>query len=207
MYSLPSFKETDPEVIKAFMRQHSFAMLIGTNGNHPVATQVPMLIEEKEGQLYLQGHIMRNTDHHKAFEANPNALCVFTGAHAYVSASWYTAPKNASTWNYMSVHAKGTISFLSEEMLFSILEKTTSHYENNPDSPASYHHLPKDYIDKLAKAIVGIELAVTELDHVFKLSQNRDSASYKNIISQLQKGDAGSQAIAKEMVERVGRIS
>jgi len=202
MYSLPYFKEKDPAVIKAFLQKHSFAMLIGSHDGFPVATQVPLLVEEREGQLFLKGHIMRNTDHHKAFEANPNVLCVFSGPHAYVSASWYTNPQNASTWNYMSVHAKGTLTFLEQDELLNILEKTTRHYENNDESPASYHRLPDDYVEKLSKAIVGFEVAVTALNNVFKLSQNRDQTSYENIITQLDKGDAEAKGVAAEMQQR-----
>jgi transcriptional regulator len=202
MYSLPYFKEKDPEVIKAFMRQNSFAMLIGSNDGFPVATQVPLLIEEREGKLVLLGHIMRNTDHHKALEVNPTVLCVFTGAHAYVSASWYTAPQNASTWNYMSVHARGQVQFLGHEALLSILERTTRHYENNDNSPASFHHLPEEYVQRLSTAVVGLEIEVTALDTVFKLSQNRDQVSYENIIVQLEKGDAAAKGIAAEMRQR-----
>jgi hypothetical protein len=33
-----------------------------------VATQIPVLLEESNGELYLQGHLMRNTYHHKVFK-------------------------------------------------------------------------------------------------------------------------------------------
>ena len=108
MYNLPYFKEEDQEVVLEFMRKHPFVFLTGVNEeNKPVATQVPVFIDEKDGKFFLTGHIMRNNDHHKAFEKNPNVLAVFTGPHVYVSATWYDDPHQASTWNYMSVHAKG----------------------------------------------------------------------------------------------------
>jgi transcriptional regulator len=90
-------------------------MLIGSRQDLPMATQVPVLIDEREGdRLLLRGHMMKNTDHHRAFEKNNEALCVFSGAHTYVSARWYSNPQTGSTWNYMSVHARGKIRFLSE---------------------------------------------------------------------------------------------
>jgi transcriptional regulator len=202
MYNLPYFKEPDPHIINEFMRQHPFAMLIGCAGDVPVVTQVPLLIEERNGTTFLKGHIMRSTDHHKAFEKNNRALCVFTGAHTYVSASWYTNPQVGSTWNYMSVQARGTLRFVPQEALFQILNKTTSHFENNPDSPALFEHLPTDYVQRLAGAIIGFEVEVEEVNHVFKLSQNSDSESYANIISRLQRGDADAQTIAAEMQQR-----
>ena len=122
MYSFPYYKEPDKEKVLAFIRQHPFAFLTGCDaGNKPVATQIPVFIDERDarpddqvgrGKLFLSGHIMKNTDHHKAFLHNPNVLAVFTGAHTYVSASWYASKGQASTWNYMIVHAKGMLKFL-----------------------------------------------------------------------------------------------
>lgn len=206
MYNLPQYKETDEKIVKEFIRQHPFAMLIGSSETFPVATQLPVMIEEREGKIFLSGHIMRLTDHHKAFEKHPNVLCVFTGPHAYVSASWYANPAVGSTWNYMSVHAKGEIRFLEEEELKDILQKTTKHFENNDNSPASFHHLSADYINKLIKAIVGFEIEVKKIEHVFKLSQNRDEESFKNIITHLQASEAGAQSIAGEMKKRESQL-
>src|SRR5947209_8301816 len=136
MYSLPYFKENNEEVVISFMKSNPFAMLIGCNNDMPVATQVPFLFHEKDGKIFLRGHFMKNTDHHKAFQKNSNALCVFTGSHTYVSASWYSNPQTASTWNYISVHVKGTLSFLDENSLLEILKETTDHFENNSYSKA-----------------------------------------------------------------------
>jgi transcriptional regulator len=206
MYDIPYFKEADSKVVLEFMRQHSFALLIGSSNNIPAATQVPLLIEQRENGLFLQGHFMRNTDHHKAFQQNPNALCIFTGAHSYVSASWYTQPQMASTWNYMSVHARGELQFLDEEQLLQILEKTTAHYEQNAQSPASFHNLPPEYVQRLAKAIVAFEIEVVELENVFKLSQNRDKESYHNIVQHLNEQDADAQKVATEMQKREDQL-
>jgi len=206
MYNVPYFKEPDPKKIKEFIQQHPFAMLIGCANNFSVATQVPLLMEERAGQTFLKGHIMRNTDHHKAFVQNGHVLCVFSGAHTHVSASWYTNPHVASTWNYMSVHARGTLTFLPEEQLLQILKDTTAHFENNIHSPALFENLPNDYVQRLVKAIVGFEIEVTEVAHVFKLSQNRDAESYQNIIGHLQAGDADAQTIAVEMQQRTSKV-
>ncbi len=118
MYDLPYYKEHNEQVIKEFIDQHPFAFLSGCDSeNKPVATQVPVFIEEHNGRKILRGHIMKNTDHHKAFLHNENVLVVFTGNHTYVSATWYSNPHTASTWNYMSVHAKGIIKFLDDSAL------------------------------------------------------------------------------------------
>ena len=97
------------------MKQHPFAMLMGNVYGRSVATQLPLMIEEREGKLYLLGHVTRKQDHHLVFEKNTEALVIFTGAHAYVSATWYENPQNVSTWNYSSVHARGQLRFLDEK--------------------------------------------------------------------------------------------
>jgi len=200
MYSLPYYKTGDPQKLIDFMRAHPFAMLMGVDASQrPVATQVPLLLEQTDDRLWLSGHIMRKTDHHLALNQNPNVLAVFSGAHSYVSASWYTNPQVGSTWNYLAVHARGTISWLNDEGLRHLLRKLTNHFESNEKSPARYEHLTDEYIGKLLPAIIGFKIEVTSLDHVFKLSQNRDAASYDSIVNHLTDGDDSQREIAERM--------
>jgi transcriptional regulator len=204
MYNLPVFKEKDSGVVLEFMRQHPFVFLSGvTEDNKPVATQVPVFIDEKDGKLFLTGHIMRNNDHHKAFEKNPNILAVFSSPHAYVSATWYDDPYQASTWNYISVHVKGLIRFGNWEDLIAILRRLTLHYENNnPASTTVFDNLSSAYREPLMKAIVAFEVEVTSMDNVFKLSQNRDEKSYHTIMAKLQEQGSDGKFIAAEMRKR-----
>ncbi len=202
MYNLPYFKEQDANEVLQFMKSYPFVFLTGVDAyNKPVATQVPVFIDEKDGKLFLTGHIMKNTDHHKAFLQNDNVLAVFAGPHTYVSATWYSNPQQASTWNYISVHAKGKIVFGGEEELVSILKRLTLHYENNNrDSTTIFDNLSQEYLAPLIKAIVSFEIEISSIENVFKLSQNWDEESYDNIIQKLkeQKGDAATIGMIME---------
>lgn len=204
MYDLPYHKEQNAQVIKEFIDRYPFAFLVGCDSeNKPVATQVPVFIEEKDGKKILRGHIMKNTDHHKAFLHNENVLVVFTGHHTYVSATWYSNPHLASTWNYMSVHAKGIIRFLDDMALEDVLRKTTLHFENdNQQSTTIYDNLPLEFKQKVMKAIVAFEIEVKEMDNVFKLSQDRDAKSYDNIKERLKEQGEDGRVIAAEMEKR-----
>jgi transcriptional regulator len=207
MYSLPYYKEQDPQKVIQFVREHPFAFLAGCDSSSkPVATQVPVFIDEKDGKLFLSGHIMRNTDHHHAFLHNPYILAVFTGPHTYVSASWYENQQQASTWNYMSVHAKGVLRFLGEKELFDVLKRTTDHFENNPHSGSNFDDIPEEYLKKMINAIVAFEVEVSSIDHVFKLSQNRDEKSYDAITNKLAKGGADAQEISAIMSQRKEQV-
>jgi len=110
MYDLPRHKETDPAVICQFIADHPFAFVTGCDANSKsVATQLPMFLEQRDGRQFLTGHLMKNTDHHSAFEINPEVLVVFSSPDVYVRGSWYSNPNTRSTWNFMSVHARGMI--------------------------------------------------------------------------------------------------
>jgi transcriptional regulator len=208
MYNLPYFKEKDQQVVLDFIHKHPFAFIAGCDeANKPVATQIPVFIEERNGTLYMTGHMMKSTDHHKAFEKNSNVLCVFTGNHTYVSAAWYSNPNQASTWNYMSVHVKGQLRFLDDEGLVDVLKKTSLHFEgNNAASSTVFDNLPEDYRNKLMKAIVAFEVEVESIDNVFKLSQNRDKESFQHIVEKLKDQDEDGKVIAEEMKKRESQL-
>ncbi|HEX5625082.1 MAG TPA: FMN-binding negative transcriptional regulator [Saprospiraceae bacterium] len=204
MYDLPHHKEKNEQEVKDFMVRYPFAFLTGVDAAFkPVATQLPVFIEEQGGRKYLRGHIMKNTDHHKAFQQNPNVLAVFTGHHSYVSGTWYDNPYTPSTWNYMSVHVRGTIRFLDDAALIDVLRMTTLHFEQyNAQSTTVFDNLPADYTQRLMKAIVAFEIEVSDMDTVFKLSQDRDEKSYDNIIERLKQQGENGQVIAAEMEKR-----
>jgi len=208
MYNLPYHKEENEQVINEFVARYPFAFLAGSDSeNKPVATQVPVFIEEKEGRKILRGHIMRNTDHHKAFLHNENVLVVFTGHHTYVSATWYSNPDTASTWNYMSVHIKGIIRFLDNAALEDVLRKTSLHFENyNHQSPTVFDNLSAEFKRRVMNAIVAFEIEIKEMDTVFKLSQDRDAKSYESIKEHLKQQGEDGKVIAAEMEKRTKKV-
>lgn len=208
MYNLPYYKEEDQAVIKEFLAQYPFAFLSGCDSeNMPIATQLPLFFEESEGKKLLRGHLMKNTDHHRAFMQNDNVLAVFTGKNTYVSGTWYSNPHIASTWNYMSIHVKGVIRFLGNSELEDVLRLTSLHFENqNESSPTVFDNLPEAFKKRVMHAIVGFEIEVTEMDTVFKLSQDRDEESYHSIIRKLKGQDEDGRVIAEEMEKRAEEL-
>ncbi|MBL0096802.1 MAG: FMN-binding negative transcriptional regulator [Bacteroidetes bacterium] len=204
MYNFSYFKEKDKEDLLKFMEEYPLAFLTGSflTGTQ-VATQIPVLTEVRDGDLYIKGHIMRNTDHHKAFMENPNALVVFTGPNCYVSASWYSNPQIGSTWNYMSIHISGKVRFMSDEELVQLMRTFTLKFEKgNTQSKTIFDNLPDEYKSKMMPAITGFEIRAEKTDNVFKLSQNRDEQSYLNIISKLEEIGGSSALVAMEMKKR-----
>jgi transcriptional regulator len=203
MYKFPHYTEQDQQKVIDFMIENSFAFIAGMGKNYPVATQIPLSVEIKNEKIFLHGHLMRKTDHHLAFEKNNNVLVLFTGPHCFVNANWYTNPHMGSTWNYMTVHAKGKITFTDEEGTRKAVKAVSDKYAGT-DTVSAFENLPKEYIDQMVKAIVGFSIEVESIENTFKLSQNRDKVSQENIIAELRKReDRNSLAIADEMKKRL----
>lgn len=200
MYSPPYFTEKDTGKIIAFMKANSFAIITGPGELYPAATQIPLdVVVEDDGKIILSGHLMKNTDHHKAFVKNDQVLVLFTGPHCYISASWYSNPQSASTWNYMTVHAKGTIRFTDEQGTYEAIKAVTNTYEGT-QTAAAFNNMSQEYIAKMLKAIVGFTIEIKTVENVFKLSQNKTREEQLNIIDQLTKrSDDNSMLIAGEM--------
>jgi len=203
MYKLPYFQEENPDKVIAFMKENAFAIVTGFGEGYPVASHLPLNFETRNEKIFLTGHLMRNTDHHKAFEKNENVLTIFNGPHCFVSAEWYEKPAVGSTWNYITVHAKGKIKFLDESATRKAVNDISNKYVGTGNA-ASFDKLSDDYISKMVKAIVGFEIEVISFDNVFKLSQNHDEANRKKIIAHLkERGDGQSLAVATEMEKMI----
>jgi transcriptional regulator len=199
MYKLDYFTEKDNERVIQFMKDNPFAIITAVGEKYPVASHIPLDIISESGKMFFEGHIMRNTDHHKAFEKNENVLVIFNGPHCFVSASWYIGVPSASTWNYMTVHAKGKISFLDGEGTMRMIRSITDKYEGK-ESSAAFDNLAPEYINRLVKSIVGFRIEVESVDNVFKLSQNHEEETRQSIIEHLEKReDENSREIAEEM--------
>ena len=204
MYKFSYFTEPDADAVIAFMKEYPFAIITAFGEQYPVATHIPLEIDRNEdGKIFLSGHIMKKTDHHKAFEKNRDVLIIFNGPHTYISATWYTTPQLASTWNYMTVHAKGKITLLDEQATYDAIKNITDKYEGT-ETAAAFNKLDDDYIASMLKAIIAFTIEVESIDNVFKLSQNRDVVSKQNIIAQLQnRGDENSLKIANRMIQMI----
>lgn len=199
MYKVGHFFEKDWDKLIPFIQAHPFAVLIGSNNHIPSAAQIPLQVKIVGDEIKLIGHVMRKTDHHLAFAANEHVLALFQGAHAYVSASVYENPASASTWNYSSVQARGTIKLLDEVGTRKAIEDLTNQYEGK-HSPAAFHQMSEAYIADHLKAIVGVEITVIELEGVFKLSQNHSEGNREKIIDYLSEiDDVQAHEVAEQM--------
>lgn len=66
------------------------------------------------------------------------------------------------------------------------LEKLTAQQEANFAKPWQLTDAPEDYLQKMLKAIVGIELEITRWEGKWKLSQNKAIPEYQGVIAGLK---------------------
>ena len=206
MYSIPEFTVIDKERIVELIKTYPFALLTGSsNIGFPQATQLPLHVYYKGDEIYLGGHLMSNTDHHRAFAQNKKLLIVFTGPQAYISASWYTKPNVASTWNYITVYVNGEITFSDNSETIKELKRITDEYEE-PSSKASFNTMPEEYVNRMSKAVAAFEIKISSFHAVFKLSQNHNIETRKSIIKELRKRNDGDDLkLATEMEKELNK--
>jgi transcriptional regulator len=181
-----------------FMRAHGFAILITVGGTEPIATHLPLLIDEREGRVVLTGHLAR---------ANPQssfsgeALAIFHGPHAYVSPEWYGAGVHVPTWNYVAIHAYGRMKLLDDAARVSeIIDRLTGVYEGSFEKPWTRDRVPAELNANLLRAVVGFEIEVARLESKWKLSQNKPKAAQAGVAEKLlASSDTAAQEIGRLM--------
>ena len=206
MYIPNAYREDDQATLVAFMRANSFATLVSIHNGAPVATHLPLVVEEADGGVRLTGHVAKANPHWQTFGAG-EALVIFQGPHAYISPSHYAAHESVPTWNYIAVHAYGvpmSLSVADSQAALEIMMATMiDAYE--PAYHAQWKGLSARYRDGMLRGVVGFTLDVTRLEGKAKLSQNRSADDQHRVAHALLASDDGAaQETGAAMKARLG---
>ena len=202
MYIPHYFRNNNIAEVKDFIKQNSFAILINNSGNQIYATHIPLVLgQDDKGNDTLTGHISRANPQLKNFKENSEVLVIFNGPHTYISSSWYDH-ENVPTWNYIAVHITGKLKIIEGEKLMSSLKSLVNKYEANSEHPVSVEKISPKLLEENLRGIIGFEIAITDIQAAYKLSQNRDEKNQAAIINQLEKGDNDARAVAEKMKKR-----
>jgi transcriptional regulator len=179
MYVPAHFLESRTEVLQALIERHPLGTLVAVTPEGLTANHIPMLARlEAGGGGTLRGHIARGNSLWRELASGARVLAIFSGADHYISPTWYPSKrehgKAVPTWNYATVHLKGTISFTDDvTWLRAFVTELTQ--ANEAGRPNRWHvtDSPADYIEGMLRAIVGFEIQLTSYVGKFKGSQNR----------------------------------
>ncbi|SCB50432.1 FMN-binding negative transcriptional regulator [Rhizobium multihospitium] len=186
MYIPPHFEEPSREIIFDLIRANPLGTLVHRGPTGLDANHVPfVLLNEERAEGVLHAHVARANPIWKEVRDGDEVLAIFTAGDAYVSPSWYPSKhefkKQVPTWNYMVAHAHGRITVHDDERYVrGIVARLTRHHEARLPKPWRMTDSPKDYIDAMIKAVVGIEIEITRLTGKSKLSQNREMRDRRN---------------------------
>ncbi len=174
MYIPAKYEETRTEVLHGLIASHPLGMLVTHGPDGLSADHIPFEISAPtlEAPLgILRAHVAR---------ANPlwrrdgaDMLAVFQGDARYVSPSEFEekaiSGRVVPTWDYAVVHAHGALHAMDDPAwLAALLERLTNRHEGGQPAPWAVADAPRDYIDKLMAAIVGIEVRIERIEGKWK---------------------------------------
>lgn len=182
MYAPASFREERLEVLHGLMAAHPLGALVRLGDDGLCADHVPFEIAAPTPEApfgTLRAHVARANPLWRA--AGADCMVIFQGPHAYITPAWYAekqrSGKEVPTFNYAVVHAHGALLAIEDAAwLLGLVERLTARHEADQAAPWRVSDAPADYIGKLLKAIVGIEIPLTRLTGKWKLGQNRSLA-------------------------------
>jgi transcriptional regulator len=208
MYT-PKFNQvTDRAVLLEAMRAYSFAILIGPPAagveTQPsiVATHLPLVVKDEGPHGVIEGHFAAANRHWQSL-AGRETLVIFPGPHSYVSPAFYVEEKSVPTWNYIAVHAYGTLTLVEDsegkEALLAGLINT-----HEPAVLDHWHSMPENYRRSMLAGIVGFRIPISKIEGKFKISQNRLPEERANVKAAHAAGNDDQRALAAWMERLIG---
>ncbi|MNM20796.1 Protease synthase and sporulation protein PAI 2 [compost metagenome] len=179
MYTPSSFREERLEVLHGLIAAHPLGALVRHGEDGLCADHLPFEIAAPTPEApfgILRAHVARANPLWRA--AGTDCMVIFQGPHAYITPAWYAekqiSGKEVPTFNYAVAHAHGPLRAIDDAAwLLGLVERLTARHEAGQAQPWQVADAPTAYIDKLLKAIVGIEIPLTRLTGKWKLGQNR----------------------------------
>lgn len=87
MYIPRHFAETDYRRILALLQAYPFATLVTTDNEQPVASHLPLLIEDGN-PMRLHGHMAYANEQWRHLRDRGSVMVIFQGPHGYISPRW-----------------------------------------------------------------------------------------------------------------------
>jgi transcriptional regulator len=230
MYIPRHFGLEDRAQISEFVAAAGAADLVTFDGAELTATLLPVIWDQDDsasrtsasqasasqasgngnraGYGRLLGHIALANRQWETARPGVPALAIVHGPQAYISPNWYASKREhgrvVPTWNYVTVHFTGPVTFHRDpEWLRGLVTRLTAKFEGQREQPWQPSDAPPAFIDGQLRGIVGVELSVTRVEAKAKLSQNRGAEDRAGAIDGLRGEDApGSAEIADLMVRR-----
>lgn len=198
MYIPKYYRLEDRDRIAQYLTAHPFGILVADDGTRPIAVHMPFEWREENDRLILEGHVARGNPIARVAPQVASVLVIFQGPHSYISSSWYRDP-NVPTWNYVAVHAYGTCRELTGGEFQEAMARLLDHYEGERAAGRTWNTLTPTFRQQQMRGIVGLSIAVEEIQAAQKMSQNRTDEDFQSIVSHVEGGGGEAQSVAEVM--------
>lgn len=171
---------TDHDAALALVDAHPLGAWVCQGPQGLLANHVPFLLDrERGGAGTLLGHVSRANPVWRALEAGGPSIVMFQAAQSYITPGWYPGKaahgKVVPTWNYAVVHAHGTARAVQDRgWLLDMLRRLTAAQEATRPAPWQVDDAPADYLERLLRGIVGVEIPIDRIEAKLKASQDED---------------------------------
>lgn len=206
MYLPAHFEENRAEALHALIAAHPFGALVTHGPDGLDANHVPFEFDAAAGEHgTLRAHVARANPVWRDVRTGADVLVIFQGEHGYISPTFYPSKqethRQVPTWNYLVVHAHGRITVREDEAYVrGVVARLTRKMEAGERAPWKMGDAPRDFIDQMLSAIVGIEIEVMRLVGKAKLSQNKSDADRIGAVMGLrERGGDAADALADAM--------
>ena len=201
---VPSAFQIHRAVALKFAAMRGFGLVIACEGGHPVASLLPFLVVERDGQVpRVHFHVARGNPLAALAKKGGPWLIAVAGHDAYVSPDWYATSDQVPTWLYEAVELAGPVRIVPACHTAEHLDRLAAQFEawHAPKQPWTAERVPRQRRDALMQAIVAIEMTVETVEARFKLNQTKSDADHVAVVRALRtRPDQAGREIADRMV-------
>ena len=208
MYLPKHFEETRIDALHRLVREYPLGTLGTLAGDQLEANHIPFLLQpDPPPNGTLQGHIARANPLWRQLAPDARALVIFQGPQTFISPSWYSSKsetgKVVPTWNYAVVHARGRIRVMDDPgWVRAHVEELTNRHEGRRPAPWKVTDAPSDFIQTMVRSVVGIEIALEQLQGKWKVSQNRPAKDRAGVVDGLRREGTEAASAMASLIEQ-----
>lgn len=193
MHPNADFRPRQDDLAEYLVREIGFAAIFAATPDGPRVAHAPVVLSDD--RVTLQFHLARGNALTRHLDG-ASALAVVHGPDAYVSASWYEAPDQVPTWNYVAIEMEGTVRKLDDAALIAQLDALSASHEARvgANPPWTRDKMNPALFSKMTGAITGFELRITAWRPTIKLSQNKPAAERGRVAKGVEAGGHGALA-------------
>jgi transcriptional regulator len=206
MYVSRHHQLDDQEAVLSLMASHPLGAWVCHSAQGLIANHVPFFLDRTHGlHGTLMGHVSRANPVWCQLLPDTTSVVMFQGVQSYTTPTWYPSKaeheKVVPTWNYLVAHAHGTARVVEDpEWMLDMLNRSTDANESKQVSPWRVGDAPPEFIAKLMRGIVGIEIEIDRLEGKLKASQDEDLQDRHGTVKGLQSNQSEQSCAMAELV-------